>query len=155
MKKFQVKHGQCDSIILLYFSFEGSKQLLDFCLADSRILYFWQVLESVHKTIKNIIGLRVLQCLFIRGSNKKQRRGRIISSFTKGEIFSFLTTNKCYGTLQDFFISYDEQVLWYTPKKNFLSPSIWPRREYNWTLNWMDTLLICFENCQGVPYLLE
>ena len=40
---FQVKHGQCDSIIFLRtFFFESSIQLLDLCLADSRILYFWQ-----------------------------------------------------------------------------------------------------------------
>ena len=33
---------------------------------------------SIHKFI---IELHVLQCLFVRGSNKKQRRGRIISNF--------------------------------------------------------------------------
>ena len=45
MKNFQVKHGQCDSVIFSKtFSFE---LLLDLCLADSRILYFWQVLESI------------------------------------------------------------------------------------------------------------
>ena len=38
------------------------------------------------------------------------------------------------------------------PKKTFLLPSVWPRREYNWTLNWKESLLICFENFQGVPY---
>ena len=47
-------------------------------VAGSRILYFWQVLEAIHKFI---IELHVLQCLFVRGSNKKQRRGRIISNF--------------------------------------------------------------------------
>ena len=54
------------------FAFEGSKLLLDICLADSRILYFWYVLKSIHKFI---IELHALQCLFVRGSNKKQRRG--------------------------------------------------------------------------------
>ena len=33
---------------------------------------------SIHKFI---IELHVLQCLFVRGSNKKQRRGRIFSNF--------------------------------------------------------------------------
>ena len=37
------------------------------------------------------------------------------------------------------------------PKKAFLSPSVWARREYIWKLNWKESLLICFENCQGVP----
>ena len=93
MKNFQVKHGQCDSIIFLktYF-FESSTQLSYLCFADSRIVYFWQFLEPIHKFI---IELHVLQCLFVRGSNKKQRRGRIISNFTKGETFSSLMTTKC------------------------------------------------------------
>ena len=74
------------------FSFEGSKWLLDLCLVDSRILYFWYVLESIRKSI---IGLHVLQCLFVRESNKKTRRGRIVLNFTKGEPFSPLMTTKC------------------------------------------------------------
>ena len=85
MKNFQVKHGQCDRIIFPeIFSFESSKWLLDLCFADSRILYFWQVLESIPKFITEIL---VLQYLFVRASNRKQRRGRIISNFTKGETF--------------------------------------------------------------------
>ena len=52
---------------------------LNLGLADSRILHFWQVLESLQKFI---IELHALQCLFVRGSNKKQRRGRIISNFS-------------------------------------------------------------------------
>ena len=80
IKNFQVKHDQCDSILFLKtFPLESSKKsLLNLGPADSRILYFWQVLESIHKFI---IELNVLQCLFVRGSNKKQRRGRIISNF--------------------------------------------------------------------------
>ena len=67
------------------------------------------VLESIHKFI---IELHVLQYLFVRESNKKQRTGRI------------------------FFISYDNQVLlgfaMWLPS---LHPSGWPRRVYNWTRN--------------------
>ena len=59
-------------------------------LFDSRILCFLYVLESIHKFI---IQLHVLQCLFVRWSNKKQRRGRIISYFTN--YFSSLVTAKC------------------------------------------------------------
>ena len=41
MKNFQVKHGQCDSIIFpKTFSFESSKELLDLCFPDNMILYF-------------------------------------------------------------------------------------------------------------------
>ena len=57
-----------------------------------RILYFWYILEFIHKFI---IELHILQCFFERGSNKKEGRGRIISNATK---FFFL-------------ISYDNQVL--------------------------------------------
>ena len=64
---------------------------LNLGLADSRILHFWQVLESLQKFI---IELHALQCLFVRGSNKKQRRGSIISNFTNGETFSSLMTTK-------------------------------------------------------------
>ena len=67
--------------------------MLDLCLADSRNLYFWYLLESIYKFI---IELNILQCLFVRKSNKKQRRGRIISNFTKRI---------------DFVIFYDNQVL--------------------------------------------
>ena len=93
VKNFQVKHGQCDSIISpKRFSFEGSKLLPDFCLAESMIFYFWYVLESIHKFI---IELHVLQSLFVRRCIKKQRRCSIISNFTEGDNFSFLMTTKC------------------------------------------------------------
>ena len=75
------------SYSLKTFSFERSKSLLDFCLADSIIFYFWYVLESIHKFITKV---HVLQSLFVRRCNKKERRCRIISNFTKGEIFFFL-----------------------------------------------------------------
>ena len=35
-------------------------------------------------------------------------------------------------------------------KKAFLSPSVWARREYIWKLSLKESLLICFENYQGV-----
>ena len=38
------------------------------------------------------------------------------------------------------------------PKKAFLSPLVWARREYIWKLNWKESnLLIYFENWQGTP----
>ena len=40
-------------------------------------------------------------------------------------------------------------------KKAFLSPSVWPRREYTWTLNWKESLLIYFENDQNLSYSHE
>ena len=107
------------------------------------MLYFWQVLESIHEFI---LEIDVLQCFFVRGSDEKQRRGRIISNFTKG----------------DFFISYINQVLLGIISqcgpsfctfsiKVFLSLSVWARREYIWKLNWKESLLIYFENWQGAP----
>ena len=43
------------------FAFEGSKLLLELYIADSRILYFWYVLKSIHKFI---IEVHALQGLF-------------------------------------------------------------------------------------------
>ena len=98
MKNFQVKHGQCDSIIFpKTFSFESSKELLDLCFPDNMILYFWQVLESIHKFITT--ELHALQCLFVRGSNKQQRRGRIVSNFTKGHFFVFYDNQVLLGVI--------------------------------------------------------
>ena len=67
------------------------KLLLDLHLANSRILYFWQFLESIQQFI---IEIHALQCLFVRGSNKQERSDRIIYSFTKGQTFSSLMTTK-------------------------------------------------------------
>ena len=36
-------------------------------------------------------------------------------------------------------------------RKAFLSTSVWTRREYIWKLGGKESLLICFENYQGVP----
>ena len=40
----------------------------------------------------------------------------------------------------------------YPSKKSFLSPLVWPRREYTRKPKGKGSLLICFWNCQGVPY---
>ena len=40
-------------------------------------------------------------------------------------------------------------------KKAFLSPSVWARREYTWTLSWKENLLTYFQYFQDVPYSLE
>ena len=74
-RTFKTKHGQCDSVIFATtpsppappkkkIAFEDSKLLLELCLVDSRILYFWYVRKSIHKFI---IKLDALQCLFLRG----------------------------------------------------------------------------------------
>ena len=129
------------------FSFEGSKQLLDLCLADSRILYFSYVLESINNFI---IELHVLQCLFARGSNKKQRRGRIFSYFRKGEIFISYDNQALLGV-----ISKCGPSIWTLQERPSSPPSVWPRREYTWTLSWKQSLLIYLENCQNVSYSHE
>ena len=74
------------------FLLKGLSNLLDFYLFNSSILYFWQVLKSVHKFI---IELNVLQCLFGRGYNK-QKKGY--------DYFKFPKRTDC-------FISYESQVL--------------------------------------------
>ena len=37
------------------------------------------------------------------------------------------------------------------PKKAFISPSVWPKKEHIWKLNWKESLLIYCENYQGAP----
>ena len=55
-------------------------------------MFLHSLIHFIHKLITK---RHALQCLFVRGSNKKQKRGRIISKFTKGETFSSLMTTKC------------------------------------------------------------
>ena len=59
---------------------------------NSKIVYFSEVLGSIHKFI---IKLHTLPCLFVRGSNKQQRRGGITSNITKEQTFSSFMTTKC------------------------------------------------------------
>ena len=96
--------------------------MLALCLADSRTPYFWYALESIHKFI---IELYILQCLFVKESNKKQRRGTIISHVTKEILFHLLwQPSALRGNL----------IMWlpflHPLKKVFLSLSVWPKREY-------------------------
>ena len=115
--------------------------MLALCLADSRTPYFWYALESIHKFI---IELYILQCLFVKESSKKQRRGTIISHVTKEILFHLLwQPSALRGNL----------IMWlpflHPLKKVFLSLSVWPKREYrSWTINWKHSLLIYFENWQ-------
>ena len=126
------------------FSFEGSKLYLDLCLAESRILYFWQVLKSIHKFI---LELYLLQCLFVRGSNENKGGIGLSQISQKERLFHLLWQPSSLG---------DNLTMWYPfwhpSKKVFLSPSVWLRREYTWPLNWKEGLLIYFGNCQDVPY---
>ena len=96
------------------------------------IEFFWQVLECIPKFIIELHGQLFL---FVRGSSKQQKRGGIISYFTKENTF-FISYISSSCTLQ---------------KKVFFFPLVRPRREYTWTLIWMRSLLICLKNCQGVP----
>ena len=78
------------------FAFEGSKLLLDLCLADSRILYFWYVLESIHKFI---IELHALQCLFVRGLIKNKEGEGLFQISQKERLSSLMTTKYSWGNL--------------------------------------------------------
>ena len=108
---------------------------LNLSLADSRILCFWQVPKSIHKCI---IKLHVLQCLFVRGSNKKQKKGRIISNFSP-----YLSQSS------------DNIAMWspylHPSKKSLSFPFSLGKKKYIWKLNWKESLLIYFENFQGAP----
>ena len=102
----------------------------------------WQVLESIHKFI---IELHIQQCLFVRGPIKN--KGGVV-------LFHILQKERLFHLLWQTSALEDNLTMWssffHPPKKAFLSPSVWPRREYIWTFNWKDNLLIFFENCLGV-----
>ena len=109
---------------------------LNLGLADSRILHFWQVLESLHKFV---IELHVLQCLFVRRSNKKQRRGNIISNFT-----SYLYQPSDIALWSPFSHSSKKGLSFpfSLDKKRIKSGNSTERRVH---------ILIYFENWQGAP----
>ena len=112
--------------------------MLGLGLADSKILYFWYVLESIHKFI---IELHVLQCLLVRGSNKKQRRSRIISNLTKGRLFYLLWQPSALGgnlTMYSLYCTFQKSPsshLQFGHEENI----------YGRTLNWKQSFLIYFE----------
>ena len=141
------------SVTALYelktFASEGSKLLPDICLADSRILYFWYVLKSIHKFF---IEFHALQCLFVRGSRGSKNEGGVgLFQISQKEIFFHLLWQP--GIFGGNIIM--QSPFLHPSKKAFLSPSVWARREYTWTFNRKENLLIYFENCQDVPNLLE
>ena len=89
MNNFQVIHGQYDSIIFPEtFSLGSSKQLFDLLLGDNRILLTGPGIYP------QILELHAQLYLFVRGSNKQQKRGRIISNFTEGETFFIFYNNQ-------------------------------------------------------------
>ena len=87
MKNIQVKHGLCDSIIYL-------KHFLLKALTNYQTFAFLTAGFFTFARSWNLSKLHVLQCLFVNGSNKKQKRCRIILRFTKGETSSCLMTTK-------------------------------------------------------------
>ena len=116
--------------------------LLNFYIANSTILYFWEVLESIHKLI---IKLHVLQCLFVRGSNKCKGWVVLFKTSQKERLFHILWQP---STLED------NLTMWSPflhPSKKDISLSVWARREYICKLNWNESLQICFENYQYFP----
>ena len=93
IKNFQVKHGQCDSIILpqniFFWRLYVIARPLPCCLQDSLLLICPGIYPKIyHRTPCPAV-------LIFKGSNKKQRRGRIISSFSKRETFSSIIITKC------------------------------------------------------------
>ena len=48
--------------------------------------------------------------------------------------------------------SFEDKSKLVLSKKAFLLPSVWPGIEYTWALIWKKSLMICFENYQGLPY---
>ena len=45
----------------------------------------------------------------------------------------------------------DTSMLFHSTKA-FLLPSVWPGTEHTWALIWKESLIICFESYQSIPY---
>ena len=98
---------------------------------DSKIFYFWQVLDFIYKFITEF---HTLQCLFVMEFNKKQRKVALFEISKNERLFT----------------SYDKQVLLgviskWSPtsctlqKRPFLSPLFWSRRGNTWALKWKES----------------
>ena len=133
---------------------------LDLCLANSRVIYFWQVLESIHKFVIEILSW-VLICKFVRGSNRKQREGgRVVGGrgwdsfkFHKRRDFLSLMTPITLGANLTMWSPF-----WHPSKKVFHSPSLRSRREHTWTLNIEESLLmfwLIFTDLPGFSLFLQ
>ena len=111
---------------------------------DSLLLAGPQVCHRMHSTVMFIIELHALQCLFVSGLIKN--KGGLFQISQKERLFPLLYQASALG---------DDLTMWslflHPSKKAFLSPSVWASREYIWKLSSKESLLICFENYQGVP----
>ena len=144
VKNFQVKHGQCDSVIFPKNIFFWRLQVI------ARPLSCWQydsllfICPGIYPQVYHRTACPVE--LICKEVKQKQRRCRIIFSQME-RLFLLLWKPSAPGgnlTIWPPFLD--------TPRKVFLSPSVWPRREYTWTLNLRQSLWIYFENCQDAPF---
>ena len=62
----------------------------------------------------------------------------------KDRLFLFLITTICSH--------YTSPLFAHSTEKVFIYPLVLPRRGYPWTIIWKRSILICFWNCQDVPY---
>ena len=94
-----------------------------------RIGFFWQFWNLSTNSWFIYSKLHALQYLFVTRSKEEQEKDRIISNFTKIEIFSISQPN-VGGNLTM------RSPMLHFLKKAFLSPSVWPGREYTWRFIW-------------------
>ena len=77
-----------------HFLLKALSNLLDLCLADSRILYFLTG-PGIYPQIYRIAPC--LHCLFVRGSNKQQRRVRLFEISQMDRLFNLLWQPSALG----------------------------------------------------------
>ena len=76
-------------------------------------------------------------------SDKWQRRGGIISNFTKGETFLISYKNQLLIEVTLCTLLFSQSPF---RKTTIIHPSVWASREFTWTVIWKKSLLICFES---------
>ena len=125
-----------------FFVFGGK---LDVCLADNRILYFFERSCNLSTNLPE----SSMPCSAYSQVGLISNKGgvRLFQVSQKDRLFHPFWEPSAYGG----------NLLMRAPflhprKKAFFSYSVWPIWDNTWTINWKESLLICFENCQGVPY---
>ena len=122
-----------------------------YCLADSRILYFWYVLKSISINL----SLNSMPCsAYLQwGLIKTKRRVELFQISQKERFTKRLHLLWQPSTLGGNLIMRPSFL--HPSKEAFLSPSVSARREYTRTLNLKENLLIYFKNYQDVSYYPE
>ena len=135
MKNFQVKHGQCQSIVF-------PKTFLLKALSSYQTFSLLPAVDRSWNLSTNLSQSFIPCSAYLEGSLISEKRGvELFPISPKDKLFYLPWRPSGLGdnlTMQLFFL--------HITTKAFLSFPVWLRRKNSLTLNLMESLLICFEN---------